>query len=136
MKSWVLSAVAIALVSLKPVVVSAEEELIGADEFRRSCINCHGVGGRGDGPMAQFLTVKPADLTQITKNNDGLFPVIWLYQVIDGTTLVPTHGERAMPVWGERYLEEDGGKYGGLEGEQAVRLRILELIFYIQSIQQ
>ena len=136
MKTWVLAVVAVVLISVKPAVVSAEAELIGADEYRKSCMNCHGVGGRGDGSMSQFLTVKPADLTQITKNNDGLFPIIRLYQVIDGTTLVPTHGERAMPVWGERYLEEDGGKYESLSGEQAVRLRILELIFYIQSIQQ
>lgn len=136
MRAWILALIAVALILVKPPVASAEAEVIGADEYQRSCMNCHGVGGRGDGPMAQSLTVKPADLTQITKNNDGLFPIIWLYQVIDGTTLLPTHGERAMPVWGERYLEEDGGKYGGLEGEQAVRLRILELIFYIQSIQQ
>ena len=136
MKTWVLAVVAVVLISVKPAVVSAEAELIGADEYRKSCMNCHGVGGRGDGSMAQFLTVKPADLTQITKNNDGLFPIIRLYQVIDGTTLVPTHGERAMPVWGERYLEEDGGKYESLSGEQAVRLRILELIHYIQSIQE
>ena len=136
MRTWVLAKVAAVLILVMPEIVSAEAELLGADEYRRSCLNCHGVGGRGDGPMAQFLTLKPADLTQITKNNDDLFPIIRLYQVIDGTTLVPTHGERAMPVWGERYLEEDGGKYGGLEGEQAVRLRILELIFYIQSIQQ
>ena len=136
MKWWILAVVAAALISAKPPVASAEAEVIGADEYRRSCMNCHGAGGRGDGPMAQSLEAKPADLTQMTKNNDGLFPVIWLYQVIDGTTLVPTHGEREMPIWGERYLQEDGGDYGGLEGEQGVRLRILELIFYIQSIQQ
>ena len=34
------------------------------------------------------------------------------------------------------YLEEDGGNYGGLTGEQGVRRRVLELLFYIQSIQQ
>lgn len=136
MKTWILAVAAAALILLKPPVASAEAELVGAHEYRRSCMNCHGVGGRGDGPMAQFLKAKPTDLTQMTKNNKGLFPVIWLYQVIDGTTLVLTHGEREMPIWGERYLQEGGGNYGGLEGEQGVRLRILELIFYIQSIQQ
>ena len=136
MRKWTAALVAAVLILMMPEPVSAEAELLGADEYRRSCLNCHGVDGRGDGPMAQFLTVKPADLTQITRNNDGLFPIIRVYQVIDGTTLVPTHGERAMPVWGERYLEYSGGNYGGLEGEQGVRLRILELLFYIQSIQQ
>jgi mono/diheme cytochrome c family protein len=136
MKTWVLAVIAVAVVLVMPELVSAEAELIGSDEYQRSCLTCHGVGGRGDGPMAQYLTVKPADLTQLTKNNDGLFPIIEIYQIIDGTTLVPTHGERAMPVWGARYLEEDGGNYGPLTGEQGVRLRILELLFYIQSIQQ
>ena len=39
----------------------AEEDTIGADEYRISCLSCHGVGGRGNGPLAQFLTVKPTD---------------------------------------------------------------------------
>ena len=136
MKTWTLAIAAVALVLVIPKLVSAEAKLVGANEYRESCLNCHGVGGRGDGPMAQFLTVKPADLTQIKKNNDGLFPVIALHQIIDGTTLVPTHGERVMPIWGIQFLEKDGGKYKGLVGEEAVQLRILELIHYIQSIQE
>jgi mono/diheme cytochrome c family protein len=122
MRTFILTAVVAALVSVFPDLVSAEPEVIGAKEYQRSCLTCHGVGGRGDGPMSQYLTVKPADLTQIRKNNDGLFPIFDILQIIDGTTA--------------RYLEEDGGNYKGLTGEEGVRLRILELLFYIQSIQQ
>ena len=35
----------------------AEEETIGSDEYRISCLSCHGVGGRGDGPLAPYPNV-------------------------------------------------------------------------------
>ena len=106
----------------------AEEELIGSNEFRVSCASCHGVGGRGDGHLAQYLTVKPTDLTTLTKNNDGDYPFLRVFQIIDGRTQVAGHGERAMPVWGDRYKLENAEAY--------TRARILELVYYIQNIQQ
>lgn len=124
----------------------AEEETIGADEYRISCLSCHGVGGKGDGPMAQFLTIKPTDLTQLSNNNGGQypdlkagrFPFARVFQIIDGRTVVSGHGDRAMPVWGDRYVAEKSGKYGPYLGanEHVVRGRILELVYFIQSIQQ
>ena len=106
----------------------AEEELIGSDEFRTSCASCHGVAGRGDGHLAQYLTVKPTDLTALTKNNDGEYPFLRVFQIIDGRTQVAGHGERAMPVWGDRYKLENAEAY--------TRARILELVYYIQNLQQ
>ena len=124
----------------------AEEETIGSDEYRTSCLSCHGVGGKGDGPIAKYLTVKPTDLTMLAKNNGGQYPnltageypFLRVYQVVDGRAEVGAHGERAMPVWGARYLAEQPSghsSYGG-EYEKIVRGRILELVYYIQSIQQ
>lgn len=121
----------------------AEEELIGSDEFRTSCVSCHGVGGKGNGPMAQYLTVKPADLTQLAKNNQGEYPTkageypfYRVFKIIDGRTVVSAHGDRAMPVWGDRYQMEAGDKYGPMGSEQVIRARILELVYYIQMIQE
>ena len=124
----------------------AEEDTIGADEYRISCLSCHGVGGKGDGSMAKFLTIKPTDLTELAKSNGGQYPDLvagrfpfrTVFQIIDGRTVVSGHGDRAMPVWGNRYLVEASGKYGPYQGanEQMVRGRILELVYYIQSIQQ
>jgi hypothetical protein len=124
----------------------AEDDTIGSDEYRISCMSCHGVGGRGDGALARFLTVKPTDLTSLARNNGGQYPnlkagqypFLRVYQVVDGRADVPVHGERAMPVWGNRYLAEQPGgvsSYGG-DHEKMVRGRILELVYYIQSIQQ
>lgn len=127
-------------------VTHAEEETIGSDEYRTSCLSCHGAGGRGDGPLAQYLTVKPSDLTVLAKNSGGQYPklkagqypFLHVYQVIDGRADVGPHGGRAMPVWGSRYLAEQPSGFGPFAGEYeaVVRGRILELVYYIQSIQQ
>jgi hypothetical protein len=133
-------------ISLARNVVFAEEGEIGADEYKMSCLSCHGVGGHGDGPLAKYLTVKPTDLTLLAENNGGqypnvkagTFPFFHVYQVIDGRTVVGAHGDRAMPVWGSRYAAEmpsGVSRYAG-EYEKVIRGRILELVYFIQSIQQ
>ncbi len=55
----------------------AQEEVVltnGREEYQAYCATCHGEKGKGDGPMADLLTVAPADLTQLRKKNDGEFP--------------------------------------------------------------
>jgi mono/diheme cytochrome c family protein len=126
--------------------VQAEEDIIGSDEYRTSCLSCHGVGGRGNGPLAKFLTVKPTDLTALSKNNGGqypnlkagAYPFLRVYQIVDGRAVVEAHGDRAMPVWGDRYRQQLPAIHSacGGEYEKLVRGRILELVYYIQSIQQ
>lgn len=118
-------------------VANAEEELIGSNEFLVSCVSCHGIGAKGDGNLAQFLTVKPTDLTMLAKKTGGgVYPFLKVFQVIDGRTVVSGHGDRAMPVWGDRYKTETKKKYGPFGSEAATRARVLELVYYLQSIQQ
>lgn len=122
----------------------AEDEMIGTQEFLSSCASCHGMNGRGNGPMAKFLTVKPSDLTLLAKNNTGQYPdtqkggypFYRVFQVIDGRTQVAAHGDRTMPVWGRRYREEAEAYYGPMGAEKEIRARILELVYYIQSLQR
>ena len=126
--------------------VVAEDEAIGADEYRLSCMACHGVGGKGNGALAAYMTPKPADLTTISARNGGqypdlkagTFPFFHVYQVIDGRALVAGHGDRDMPVWGDRYLMDLPQTPEAFRGEyeKAVRGRILELVYYVMSIQQ
>ena len=60
-----------------------------------------------------------------------------VYQTIDGRVTVPGHGTREMPIWGARYAEEDYERYGTAFGaEDVVRGRILQLVYFIQSLQQ
>ena len=41
------------------------------DEFIQSCASCHGVKGRGDGPVAKSLAKAPADLTKLSQKNSA-----------------------------------------------------------------
>jgi mono/diheme cytochrome c family protein len=143
---WVLGFIVGLLLLLVNAPVLAEDDTIGSDEYRTSCLSCHGVGGRGDGPLAKFLIVKPTDLTTLSSKNGGqypnlkagAYPFLRVYQIIDGRAAVEAHGDRAMPVWGSRYREQmpvAQTPYGG-EYEKLIRGRILELVYYIQSIQQ
>jgi hypothetical protein len=75
-------------------------------------------------------------LTQLYKNNERVFPLERVFEVIDGRKEVAAHGERKMPVWGDRYMEQTMTRQGpGPMNDIVVRNRVLELVYYIQSIQ-
>jgi len=132
-----LSAAAAALTApLLIVPATAQPAVNGADQFRASCATCHGADGRGDGPMAKLLTVKPADLTQLAKRNDGRFPAERVTDVIDGRTEVRGHGTLTMPVWGVIYEMQVARDYGPYGSESVVKARIAALVRYLESIQQ
>ena len=109
-----------------------------ADEFRNSCASCHGEDGRGAGYLTRvFRGVDPGDLTQLSKNNEGVFPLERVFELIDGRKEVAAHGERKMPVWGDRYMMQSMIRLGpGPTSDFVVRKRVLELVYYIQSIQE
>jgi mono/diheme cytochrome c family protein len=121
---------------------------IGGVEFERSCAICHGFNAKGKGVMSESLTKKPADLTVLSKDNNGYFPFSEVYEVIDGTPGVDVHGTREMPIWGDRYRKEAeeynevAAKYHEITGQDKIdeylhaRGLILELVTYIMSIQE
>lgn len=123
---------------------SDRDPTIGGVEFERSCAVCHGFDGKGNGVMSDSLTKKPADLTMLTKNNNGHFPFSEIYRVIDGSPEINIHGSRDMPLWGDRYRKEAKDyadrKYAPeiYDTNERVYARglILELIVYINSIQE
>ena len=98
--------------------------------FRAWCRTCHGENAKGDGPMAEHLSPKPADLTLLSQRSGGHFYFGRVREKIDGRDKVKGHGSRDMPVWGEafRVLDEEGG-------EEAVRDKITALVHYLASIQ-
>lgn len=81
-----------------PQVASAESIESGATLFAANCAVCHGERGLGDGPTAETLEIRPADLTatHVQQLSDGA-----LFYVI-------SHGrpETPMPAW-EGVLTED-----------------------------
>jgi mono/diheme cytochrome c family protein len=74
----------------------------GSRLFRTHCATCHGVSGRGDGPLAAELRRVPPDLTQFTRRNGGVFPTERVNRIIEGTD-VASHGTPEMPVWGDAF---------------------------------
>ncbi|MBW7971190.1 c-type cytochrome [Bradyrhizobium sp. BR 10289] len=127
--------------------VHAEDVDIGRSEFQSSCASCHGVDGKGKGPVSDQLKVSPPDLTRLARNNNGVFPTNAVYETIYGSKTVPAHGTREMPIWGERfnpivnlphYVDPYYWKKAGPEQspEVVVRTRILAVIDYLNRIQQ
>jgi len=101
----------------------------GKEEFQAHCTACHGDDARGDGRLAELLTVKPTDLTGIAKKSGGTFPFWQVYGVIEGA--VPVKGHIYMPDWKSRF-EADQTK----RGYDDAYLRILTLTHYLESIQE
>ena len=112
---------------------------LGEIEYMANCASCHGVKGTGDGPVAEVLTTKPSDLTQITKQYSGTYPADEVYRVINGLKMINPHGSREMPVWGPRYWESAGERSASVphdvDMQAMVHGRITALVQYIESIQ-
>jgi len=78
----------------------------GRPVYEQYCAVCHGREGKGDGGAASVFTVEPADLTQLSKKNNGTFPFWQTYRVIDGREEIKGHGTRDMPIWGREFRME------------------------------
>jgi len=121
-------------------VASAQDIDIGKSEFQSSCASCHGVDGKGKGPVSDQLKVAPTDLTIIAKKNNGVFPISALYETIDGRKAVAAHGTREMPVWGA-FIPKFLYPYERLlnfthDPEYYMRTRILAIVDYLNRIQE
>jgi mono/diheme cytochrome c family protein len=134
--SGTLLAVVLLLALPSSLATAQEMEVIagGELEFQSHCAVCHGVDSRGQGIMSKFLTVRPANLTQLAKKNGGTFPFWQVYRTIDGRDEVRGHGPRDMPVWGDRFRSQAGGNDPGSRAQASGRL--LGLVFYLQYIQE
>ncbi|MDP6183435.1 MAG: cytochrome c [Gammaproteobacteria bacterium] len=102
--------------------------------YMRSCSVCHGRDARGAGPYAPMLVVAPSDLTTLSKANEGRFPFEQVLEIISGNELMPAHGSRDMPIWGQEFEHE--AETLGVDARSLVRGRMLELVSYLQYIQQ
>jgi len=110
-----------------PLIIKS---MAGGDLFRFYCASCHGVDGRGHGPVAASLRTAPPDLTLLTRRHGGSFPRADVALYLTGEEPVPAaaHGTKDMPVWGPifRALDPD---------EKTRQVRIGNVIDYIESLQ-
>ena len=119
---------------------SDDEATAAARDFRSYCAPCHGLEGRGDGPVAAVLKTTPSDLTLISRGNGGTFPSDTVYTKVEGTDMPVAHGTSEMPVWGLWFTGQAVGESLLLKdarpaGETA-RRRIRALVGYIETIQE
>jgi mono/diheme cytochrome c family protein len=101
----------------------------GKTMYVNYCASCHGVNGKGAGPVAPALKTQPADLTVLSKTNAGRFPAIHVISVLQFGAAAPAHGSAEMPVWGPIL----GKMNPSFPQEKA--LRISNLSHYLESIQ-
>lgn len=116
--------------------LKAQDPHLGLTEYELSCMPCHGLDGRGDGPRAKSLKTAPAGLTKIAKSNGGVFPSRKLAEIIDGRAIVGAHGQRDMPVWGDRYRVRVDAIERTSEIERRARAQISALVEYLRTIQE
>jgi mono/diheme cytochrome c family protein len=104
--------------------------LTGADTYSFYCAPCHGRDGKGQGPVAAALKTLPADLTQLTSRNKGVFPKEQVRAFItSGTGDVLAHGSPDMPIWGPTFRALE-------TSDKLVNVRIFNVVSYLESIQQ
>jgi mono/diheme cytochrome c family protein len=107
----------------------------GKDQFNARCASCHGVSGKGNGPVAKQIGTTVPDLTTYAKRNGGKFPVELAWMKIDGRP-VSFDTERNMPVWGRDFRHEAIANVDAkAKHESYVAAEIAAIVEYMKTIQ-
>jgi len=106
----------------------------GLEMYESLCSSCHGVDGRGDGPVAPLVKIGVPDLTRIAQREGGEFPAADVHRTIDGRFEHPAHGPRDMPVWGWQFYNSTTDN--DARERAKVDAMIDRLVEYLRSIQK
>lgn len=125
---------AILFILLVEMGCSPDSGSSGRTVFSNSCASCHGLTGRGDGPLAAELEVKPANLTKIAARCDGLWPMVEVMSIIDGYHRRTLPREK-MPIFGDlaegKLVPFDAG-----DGRKIpTPVKLIALANYLETIQ-
>jgi len=110
------------------------QQTTAQEAYVHYCSSCHGIDGKGNGPLADDLKRPPSDLTQLAARPGG-FDERALLAVVVGTREIDAHGPSDMPVWGAVFEEElrtDRMRYAGY----TALLKAQALVDYLLSIQE
>ena len=114
--------------------VSVGDGEIGREVYLEQCATCHGLNAKGQGPMAAILTLQPADLTALSRNNSGEFPLLRVVMRIDGREPLVSHGS-PMPIFGD-FFEGSGAALKTATGQPILTSQpIVDLVTYLQGLQ-
>jgi mono/diheme cytochrome c family protein len=101
----------------------------GKQMYANYCAPCHGVDGKGQGPVASALRTPPTDLTVLSRNNHGKYPDAHVAAVLQNGVEIPSHGSADMPIWGPILANMNHSN------AQDRMLRISNLSRYLESMQ-
>jgi len=103
--------------------------------YKTHCANCHGTEADGNGPLANAMIMKPKNLSQLSAENDGVFPIVRVVKRIDGRDALVSHGS-PMPVYGQ-FFEGDDTALKTPSGQPIMTSRaIADLVAYLQEQQE
>ena len=118
------------------VACAPRPEAVGQALFDDHCTACHGVSGKGDGPIAADLDRQVPDLTRIAAKNGGTFPTARVMSTIDGYTRV-REGNVTMPEFGAELQAGPLVLYDTGDGRPSpTPAKLVALAEYIKSIQR
>jgi hypothetical protein len=105
----------------------------GERTYRRFCVGCHGADGRGVIGVDEGSGEPAPDLRTIAARDGNRFDRAEISEWIEGRSLPDEHGDRSMPVWGERL----SAKYERFSDSEAlVGAALGPLVVYLESIQE
>jgi mono/diheme cytochrome c family protein len=121
--------------TLSATALPAQDVDHGRALFQTHCATCHGADAAGNGPLAGALVLQPPNLTTLSAENDGVFPLERVVNRIDGTDPLVSHGS-PMPVFGP-YFEGVANVGMKLQSGQPIMVSepIADLVGYLQSVQ-
>ena len=123
----------VALLCVQPAWSADYVAMSGEELYRRFCASCHGLEGRGDGPVAASLRVEVPDLTRPVRRSLALDPRDRIVRIIDGRYIIAAHGTRIMPVWGEDLMRLE---IGNPDAERSTEIIIGRLADYVAGLQR
>jgi len=107
----------------------------GQSLFRTYCASCHGARADGTGPMVGALAGEPADLTRLTADNDGIFPLVRVIRQIDGRDPLVAHGS-PMPVFGGFFEGRDVALKTHSGQPIMTSMPVAELVGWLETMQR
>jgi mono/diheme cytochrome c family protein len=102
----------------------------GREWYLSYCTMCHGEEGKGDGVLADSLSMSPPDLTTIARRRGGNFPVDEITNIIGDAAEVPGHSTGDMPAWWETFQASEG-----IADAEELQTRIENITAYLKTIQ-
>ncbi len=126
---------ALSLAALIPATAALAQGASGQGIYLEYCAGCHGEAARGDGPLAALISVPVPDLTGLSRQYGGVFPLVSVVHQIDGRVEMRGHGD-PMPVFGA-LLSGASAVVDTAAGDPIVtKAAVLAVADYLESLQR